>query len=255
MSGKGNAIMSELPEGEALRTADRLREELARRRISRQAVADMARISLSTLEKALAGSRPFTLATIVRLEEALGTALRGEAAAATPRDQAPDAMGAYSRAAVRWIEQDYVTLRPSFATPGAIVAYRTRICWDDAAGHLRFAESDRADGAFAQAGHVSMPNLSGHTYLVTNEAGQHRLVILGRPTREGRMFGLLSTLQAGPGSQLVPVASPIAFVPQPQLDIALGVVAPNSPEFDMCEAMLDTATADDFCRWRGGATG
>lgn len=243
--------MSELPQAEAQRTADRLREELARRRISRQAVADMARISLSTLEKALAGSRPFTLATIVRLEEALGTPLRGDGAAiATPRDQAPDAMGAYSRAAVRWIEQDYVTLRPSFATPGAIVAYRTRICWDDAAGHLRFAESDRADSAFAQAGHVSMPNLSGHTYLVTNEAGQHRLIILGRPTREGRMFGLLSTLQAGPGSQLVPVASPVALVPQGQLSLALGLLAADSPDYAVCKAMLDTATADDFCRWR-----
>src|ERR1700741_1761716 len=48
------------------------REELARRRISRQALADMARISLSTLEKALSGSRGFTLATVIRLEEALG---------------------------------------------------------------------------------------------------------------------------------------------------------------------------------------
>jgi hypothetical protein len=244
-------LMSELPQAEGYRTADRLREELARRRISRQAVADLARISLSTLEKALAGSRPFTLATIVRLEEALCTSLRGEGSvAAAALEQAPDTMGAYSRAAVRWIEQDYVTLRPSFATPGAIVAYRTRICWDDAAGHLRFAENDRADSAFAQAGHVSMPNLSGHTYLVTNESGQHRLIMLGRPTREGRMFGLLSTLQAGPGSQLVPVASPVALVPQAQLAIRLGLIDSTHGDFAACSAMLATATADDFCRWR-----
>lgn len=43
--------------------AARVREELARRRISRQQLADDARISISTLEKALAGRRPFTLAT------------------------------------------------------------------------------------------------------------------------------------------------------------------------------------------------
>ena len=53
-----------------------VREELARRRLSRQWLADAARVSLSTLEKALAGSRPFTLATVVRLEGALGTSLR-----------------------------------------------------------------------------------------------------------------------------------------------------------------------------------
>ena len=52
-----------------------IREELARRRISRQRLADDAKISLSTLEKALSGRRPFTLATTIRLEEALGVPL------------------------------------------------------------------------------------------------------------------------------------------------------------------------------------
>ena len=50
-----------------------VREELARRRLSRQWLADEAKVSLSTLEKALSGRRPFTLATVVRLEDALGT--------------------------------------------------------------------------------------------------------------------------------------------------------------------------------------
>src|SRR5947199_5780824 len=45
-----------------------IREQLARRRISRQHLADQAKISISTLEKALSGRRPFTLATTVRLE-------------------------------------------------------------------------------------------------------------------------------------------------------------------------------------------
>src|SRR5438309_3790273 len=53
-----------------------VREELARRRLSRQWLADEAKVSLSTLEKALAGRRPFTLATVVRLEDALATSLR-----------------------------------------------------------------------------------------------------------------------------------------------------------------------------------
>lgn len=233
--------------------AERLREELARRRMSRQALADMARISLSTLEKALSGSRPFTLATVVRIEEVLGTPLRGGGSGAEREGSnlAPEHMGAYSRAAVRWIEQDYVTLRASFGTPGAVTAYRTRICWDEAVGHLRFAETDRVDGAFSQSGHVSMPNLSGHTYLATNEAGQHRLIILGRPTRDGRMFGLLTTLQVGAGSQLVPVACPIGFVPQSQLpDAPMGLIAQGDAAFVQLRAILDQALRDDFCRWR-----
>src|ERR1043165_10157722 len=100
-------------------------EELARRRLSRQWLADEARVSLSTLEKALAGRRPFTLATVVRLEDALGTSLRvrkGGGDAAT-RSFAPESMGAYSRPSVQWLEGSYLTLRPSFSEPGAIFAY------------------------------------------------------------------------------------------------------------------------------------
>jgi ribosome-binding protein aMBF1 (putative translation factor) len=79
----GGAMQAEdwLHEARAEEIARKVREELARRRISRQALADMARISISTLEKALSGRRAFTLATVIRLEEALGTTLRGQVAA------------------------------------------------------------------------------------------------------------------------------------------------------------------------------
>src|SRR5262245_25767587 len=82
--------------------ADMIREEIARRRISRQALAEQAKLSLSTLEKVLGGRRPFTLATTVRLEQALGVPLRKpQVAAPAPAkvngDIAPDSLGAYSR--------------------------------------------------------------------------------------------------------------------------------------------------------------
>ena len=79
---------------ESQQLALRLREELARRRMTRQGLADAAKISISTLEKVLAGRRTFTLATIVRLEEGLGikllpaasarAAASGKATASTP---------------------------------------------------------------------------------------------------------------------------------------------------------------------------
>jgi transcriptional regulator with XRE-family HTH domain len=234
--------------------AIRLREEIARRRISRQGLAETARLSLSTLEKALSGSRPFTLATVIRLEDALGTPLRSQPipAASLSSLLAPPHMGSYAREAVRWIEGDYLTLRPSFGDQSAIYAYRTAILWDCAAGHLVFAESERVDAAFAQVGFVSMPNLSGHIYLVTSESGQFRLIMLGRATRERRMFGLLSTLQVGAGSQLVPVACPIALVPLELVEEArYGPVAAADPQFDAYRAILDKALAADFCRLRG----
>ena len=90
----------ELEGGEAI--ALRVREELARRRLSRQWLADTSRVSLSTLEKALSGRRPFTLATVVRLEDALGTSLRG-VPEPTGHAFAPESMGAYARPGVQWL--------------------------------------------------------------------------------------------------------------------------------------------------------
>lgn len=124
-----------LPDQINARVAVRVREEIARRRISRQLLADEARISLSTLEKALSGHRPFTLATIIRLEQAMGVALReqaGEAPAQLARNgnsHAAEELGAYSRASVSWLEGDYLTLRPSFGEDKAIFAYITEIGW------------------------------------------------------------------------------------------------------------------------------
>ena len=94
---------------QSLQVADTVREEIARRRISRQSLAEQAKLSLSTLEKALGGRRPFTLATTVRLEQALGVSLRkAQDAPAAPvnGDVAPDSLGSYSRRAVTWFREN-----------------------------------------------------------------------------------------------------------------------------------------------------
>jgi transcriptional regulator with XRE-family HTH domain len=198
--------------------AELVREELARRRISRQALAEQAKLSLSTLEKVLGGRRPFTLATTVRLEQALGVSLRkGRDAASPPAavngEVSPDGLGAYSRRAVAWLEGTYITVRPSFGDKEAIYAYRTDIAWDAASSSLVFREGERLDAAYTQYGEVAVPNQSGHIYLVTNRHGQHRLITVSRPTIMGEMYGIITTLLAGRGSLLTPIAAPIAFLP------------------------------------------
>jgi len=198
--------------------ADTIREEIARRRISRQSLAELAKLSLSTLEKVLGGRRSFTLATTVRLEQALGVSLRKTPEVALPAatvngDIAPDGLGAYSRRAVAWIEGTYVTVRPSFGDKDAIFAYRTEIAWDVAASSLLFHESERQDAAFTQFGEVAVPNQSGHIYLVTNRHGQHRLITVARLAISGEMYGIITTLLAGRGSLLTPIAAPIAYLP------------------------------------------
>lgn len=235
--------------------AARVREELARRRLSRQALADMAKISISTLEKALAGRRPFTLATTIRLEEALGESLRApiRAAAMPPPGLAPEMLGAYSRTAVAWLEGEYLTLRPSFEAAGAVFAYRTDIAWDEASSSLVFREAARQDADFTQKGLVSLSNQSGHIYLVTNEQGQFRLIILGRPAIGGEMYGMLTTLQAGQGSHLTPAAAPIAFVPLRRVAAAaFGRIATGDAHYEDYSATLGRVTDKGFARFFAG---
>ncbi len=207
-----------LSEDENRIISDMIREELARRRITRQSLAENAKISLSTLEKALSGKRPFTLATLVRLEDALGVSLRNGVNNTKPQFQpgnglAAETLGSYARPAVSWIEGDYLTLRPSFGTVPAIYAYRTQISWNDDSSRLTFREYDRIDAEFTQWGDVSIPHQSGHIYLITNRHGQYRMIVVARPNISGELHGILTTLQAGRGSQLIPTSTPIVLIP------------------------------------------
>ena len=75
----------QLSDEQSREIAETIREELARRRISRQALAEQAKLSLSTLEKVLGGRRPFTLATTVRLEQALAPHVEVVGPSVTPK--------------------------------------------------------------------------------------------------------------------------------------------------------------------------
>ncbi|HET7709763.1 MAG TPA: helix-turn-helix transcriptional regulator [Sphingomicrobium sp.] len=227
----------------------RIREELARRRLSRQWLADQSRVSLSTIEKALTGRRPFTLATVVRIEDALGTSLRSHSheADAHPHIFAPESMGAYAHPGVQWLEGEYLTLRPSFSEPDAIFTYLTAIAWDDSRGHLVFSESGRQDREFEQKGFVSFPNLSGAIYLVTISGGQYRLALLNRPSGGGAISGILTTLAAGKGAQLIPAAVPLVLVPlASRADPELGVVRPGDRCYEDYRHCVDRVTGQGY---------
>ncbi|HWX32623.1 MAG TPA: helix-turn-helix transcriptional regulator [Steroidobacteraceae bacterium] len=227
-----------------------IREEIARRRMSRQQLADKAKLSLSTLEKVLGGRRPLTLATAVRVEEALGVSLRRSApdADAPLKDGiAPDGLGAYSRRGATWLEGVYVTVRPSFGEKGAIYAYRTEILWDEATSRLVFREAERLDAEFSQYGEVAVPNQSGHIYLVTNRHGQHRLITVSRPMISGEMYGVIATLLAGRGSMLTPIAAPIALLPVKNVpDAAYGRIAAGDARGALYREHLQRVTSEQF---------
>ena len=238
--------------------AETIREEIARRRISRQSLAAQAKLSISTLEKVLGGRRPFTLATTVRLEQALGVSLRkapqaAPAAAPVNGDVAPDGLGAYSRRAVAWLEGVYITVRPSFGDKEAIFAYRTEIVWDETASSLVFREGERLDVAYTHSGEVSVPNQSGHIYLVTSRHGQYRLIMASLPRKSGEMYGILTTLLAGRGSLLTPIAAPIAFLPIKSIpNPAMGRISPGEPNYAVYREHLRRIADEQFALFLPG---
>jgi DNA-binding phage protein len=226
-----------------------IREELARRRKTRVWLADTAKLSLSTLEKSLSGTRPFTLASLVRVEEALGLSLRRAPGRSSDASLAPESMGSYSRLAVKWLEGSYLTLRPSFSVAKAVYAYRTEISWDQTLSHLVFRESERLDSAYKQEGAVSVPHQSGYIYLVTNKLGQHRMATLSRPMIGGEMFGLLATLQSGKGATLMPIAVPIVLAPVANFAKStprFGLIKPDEAEYRDYEKLLRRCITEPF---------
>jgi transcriptional regulator with XRE-family HTH domain len=225
----------------------RIREELARRRISRATLAERAKISLSSLEKALSGQRPLTDQALVRLESALSVNLR-DIEGPPSFKLAPETLGSYARATVQWLEGSYLTLRPATSNPDAVYAYETLIAWDINPDQLVFREKGRTDKAYAQHGVVAIPHQSGHIYLVTNRHGQHRMALLSRQSITGELYGLLLTLQNEKGAQLVPAAMPMVLVPienfaeQPPY----GTITVEHPIYAELKGRLDKARRDGF---------
>ena len=144
-------------------------------------------------------------------------------------------------------------MRPSFGDKDAIFAYRTEITWDPAAVSLAFHESERQDAAYTQYGEVAVPNQSGHIYLVTNRHGQYRLITLARPAISGEMYGIITTLLAGRGALLTPLAAPIAYLPIKMVSSpTFGRVSADDPNYAQYRQHLRRTTEEPFAMFLPG---
>jgi hypothetical protein len=71
-----------------------------------------------------------------------------------------------------------------------------------------------------------------------------------RPSIGGTMYGILTTLQVGQGSQLVPVACPVALVSLDRIaDPLIGSVDPAAGPFAEYSELLASATRQDYARF------
>jgi hypothetical protein len=118
---------------------------------------------------------------------------------------------------------------------------------------LAFREGERLDAAYTQFGEVAVPNQSGFIYLVTNRHGQHRLITVSRPTISGEMYGIITTLLAGRGSLLTPIAAPIAFLPVKSVpNPSVGRISPGDANYAVYRGHLRRTIDEPFALFLPG---
>lgn len=208
---------------ERSRALARIKTAMIEKKMTQAELADAADCHEKTIQNLLNG-RPvrdqtlFDVCMVLGLpfEELKQTVAEGSARdepgqRSSSADVAPVYMGAYTRAAVDHYLGSYLTLRPSFTSPGAIMAYRTDITWDDEWPSLLFQERERVDQPYSHRGRVYVPTASSFIHLVSLTKGSMRMVVLSQVDGLGQMRGLITTLNKQK-AMLVPVSAPITYV-------------------------------------------
>jgi transcriptional regulator with XRE-family HTH domain len=155
---------------------------------------------------------------------------------------APVYMGAYTRAAVDHYIGSYLTVRPSFAQPGVIVAFRTDVSWEPDWPSLLFQERDRPDAPYSHRGRLYIPASSMFIHLVSLTKGAMRMVIVSQIDRIGKMRGIITTLHKH-GAMFLPVATPIVYEKCEEFRGDLGEITENNACYaDYKKALEETIT-------------
>ena len=161
---------------------------------------------------------------------------------------APVYMGAYTRAAVDHYIGSYLTIRPAFAKPETIVAYRTDIVWDPEWPSLLFEERERPDAPYSHRGRLYIPASSMYIHLVSLTKGAMRMVLISQLDQAGEMRGLITTLNKQ-RAMFVPVSSPIIYVKRSDFKAAsLGEITPKSSDYKAYRSLLEQSIDEGYAR-------
>ena len=164
---------------------------------------------------------------------------------------APVYMGAYTRAAVDHYIGSYLTIRPAFAKPDAIVAYRTDIVWDPEWPSLLFEERERPDAPFSHRGRLYVPASSMYIHLVSLTKGAMRMVLISQIDQSGEMRGLITTLNKQ-RAMFVPVSAPIVYRRRQECtSLSLGEIMPKNPDYKIYKGLLETSMEEGYARLVG----
>ncbi|MGQ0672451.1 MAG: helix-turn-helix transcriptional regulator [Hyphomicrobium sp.] len=249
------------PRPERAKALQLLRQALVEKKMTQADLADAADCHEKTIQNLMGGHSVrdqtlFDVAMVLGLDfHQLKEAWCGTMAAAQPMDLkgegglvAPVYMGAYTSAAVDDYIGSYLTLRPAFAVPNTVVAYRTDIVWDPEWPSLLFEERDRPDAPFSHRGRLYIPASSMFIHLVSLTKGAMRMIVVSQLDREGEMRGLITTLNKQRAT-FIPVSAPIVYKRTESFNPSeLGEIGEKNPVYARYRSILESALADGYAR-------
>jgi hypothetical protein len=235
----------------AIEDADRdrivqaIRTYIARERISRDEFAKRTKLGKSTVDKLVVGM--FSQKTILQIESLLKITLINAAASG---ETAARELGGYSRADTVNYPGEYVFARPSFHDTSLIQAFHMQIVWDREAGGLQVREAARDNKVPPQFGTVYIPRASMHIFILSNENGWLKKVILSQLDVYKRMKGIMLTKGHAFANLYTPVAMPVIMNRYDAIaSDMVGKIERNSRMYEEYNQDLLAVEKNQYAKW------
>jgi hypothetical protein len=224
--------------------AQAVRSYIAKERISREEFAQRAKLGKSTVDKLVVGI--VSEKTILQIEAQLGISLR---LASATVEFADEQLGKYTREDADRYIGDYVFARPSFRDDAIIEAYHMQVAWDRAVRAL-FAKSRSHDTKVEQFGQIYIPRASRHIFVLSNEGGWLKSVILSELDARKSMKGVLLTVGRAFANIYAPMAMPVIMNKYDKVeDEMTGILAPGARHYEEYRRELAAVEQEQYARW------
>ena len=234
-----------IAEPDRKRIVQAIRSYLARERISRGEFAQRTKLGKSTVDKLVVGL--FSEKTVLQIESQLKISLLG----VSPQSEiAAEELGRYTREETQNYVGDYVFARPSFHEDGLIHAFHMQVAWDRDASALLVREAARGKQTPLQFGKIYIPRASMHIFILSNEHGWLKKVILSQLDVYRRMKGIMLTMGHAFGNLYTPVAMPVVMNRYDKIENHMvGQIDRSSRSYSEYHSDLLAVEQDQFAKW------
>lgn len=225
-----------------------IRTYIAKERISREEFAARTKLGKSTVDKLVVGI--FSDRTVLQIESMLNLKLME--AGSGPIEIAGDEFGKYTREDTRDYVGKYVFARPAFRNEATIHAFPMEVLWDASVPALLVREIARNKREGLQFGRIHIPRASAHIFILSNEDGWLKSVILSRIDVYKRMKGVMLTMGHAFANVYAPVAMPVIMNKYDAIDDKMvGELKPGAKMYRDYSEDLAAVEQSQYAKWIG----